>query len=58
MTDLGLKYGLGEIDAVTFVFIPDFGGANSIPRTQEFIFLVAGKGSLEFFLNSCFVSAQ
>lgn len=24
MTDLGLKYGLGGIDAVTFIFIPDF----------------------------------
>lgn len=56
MTDLGLKYGLGGIDAVTFIFIPDFGGASSIPRTSEFIFLVARKGSLEFFLNSRFVS--
>ena len=58
MTDLGLEYGLGGIGAITFVFIPDFGGASSsIPRTYEFIFLVARKGSLEFSLNSCFVSA-
>lgn len=57
MTDLGLAYGLGGIGVVTFVFIPDFGGASSIPRTYEFIFLVATKGSLEFSLNSCFVSA-
>lgn len=34
MTDLGLRYVLGGIDAVGFFFIPGFGGASSISRTH------------------------